>query len=109
MPVRSSGAGAAISAAASAVVLSAAGQQASVSPSFTAEQVGAGRQVFQTNCATCHGADLSGGPCAPRVPGRTFADVWSKRSIRDLLESIRTMPPTNPRMLDDNARVNLAA
>jgi PQQ-dependent dehydrogenase (methanol/ethanol family) len=109
MTVKSFWAGAAISAAASAVVLSAAGQQTSVNPSFTAEQAGAGRLVFQTNCATCHGADLSGGPYAPPLAGRAFVDVWSKRSIRDLIESIRTMPPTNPRMFDDDARLNLAA
>ena len=97
MTVKSFWAGAAISAAASAVVLSAAGQQTSVNPSFTAEQAEAGRPVFQTNCATSHGADLSGGPYAPPLAGRAFVDVWSKRSIRDLIESIRTMPPTTPR------------
>jgi mono/diheme cytochrome c family protein len=109
MTVKRFWAGAAITAAASAVVLSAAGQQTSVTPSFTTEQVGAGRLVFQTNCATCHGADLSGGPYAPPLAGRAFVDVWSTRTIRDLIESIRTMPPTNPRMLDDDARLNLAA
>ena len=102
-------AAAAISAAASAVMLSSAGQQSSVNPSFTAEQARAGQPAFQTNCATCHGADLSGGPYAPPLAGRGFADAWSKRSVRDLIESIRTMPPTNPRMFDDDARLNLAA
>src|SRR5262245_45926247 len=102
-------AAAAISAVAFAVMLSAAGQQSSVNPSFTAEQARAGQSVFQTNCATCHGADLSGGPYAPPLAGRGFADAWSKRSVRDLIESIRTMPPTNPRMFDDDARLNLAA
>src|SRR5262245_6525610 len=102
------GAAAAISAVASAVMVSA-GQQSSVNPSFTAEQARAGQPAFQTNCATCHGADLSGGPYAPPLAGRGFADAWSKRSVRDLIESIRTMPPTNPRMFDDDARVNLAA
>jgi alcohol dehydrogenase (cytochrome c) len=100
---------AAISAAASAVMLSAAGQQSSANPSFTAEQAGAGRAVFQANCATCHGPDLSGGPYAPPLAGRGFADAWSKRSTRDLIETIRTMPPSNPRTFDDDARLNLAA
>jgi len=109
MTVKRIWAGAAVCAAASAVVLSAAGQQTSVTPSFTAEQVGAGRPVFQTNCATCHGADLSGGPYAPPLAGRAFVDAWSSRSTRDMIESIRTMPPTNPRMFDDDARLNLAA
>ena len=108
MTVKGFWAGAAVSAAASAVVLSAAGQQTNATPSFTADQAGAGRPVFQTNCATCHGADLSGGPYAPPLAGRVFVDAWSKRSIRDLIESIRTMPPTNPRTFDDDARLNLA-
>jgi len=99
----------AISAVGAVVLLSAAGQPASVNPSFTAEQARAGQPAFQTNCAACHGADLSGGPYAPPLAGRGFADAWSKRSVRDLIESIRTMPPTNPRMFDDDARLNLAA
>lgn len=102
-------AAAAISAAASAVMLSAAGQQSSGNPSFTAEQARAGQPVFQANCATCHGADLSGGPYAPPLAGRGFTEAWSTRSVRDLLASIRTMPPTNPRMFDDEARLDLAA
>lgn len=102
-------AAAAISAAASAVVLSAAGQQSRANPSFTADQARAGHPVFQANCATCHGADLSGGPYAPPLAGRGFTDTWSTRSVRDLLASIRTMPPTNPRVLDDEARLDLAA
>jgi mono/diheme cytochrome c family protein len=101
-------AAAAISAVASAIMLSAAGQQASVNPSLR-PRARAGQPAFQTNCATCHGADLSGGPYAPPLAGRGFADAWSKRSGRDLIESIRTMPPTNPRMFDDDARLNLAA
>lgn len=102
-------AAAAISAAASAVMLSAAGQQSSANPSYTAEQARAGQPAFQANCATCHGADLLGSPYAPPLAGRGFADAWSTRSVRDLFESIRTMPPTNPRLFDDDARLNLAA
>src|SRR5689334_1141859 len=109
MPIKGFCAGAVVSAAASAFVLSAASQQSSVSPSFTAEQAAAGRQVFQANCATCHGADLSGGPYAPPLAGRAFVDEWSKRSTRDLIESIRTMPPASPRMFDDDVRLSLAA
>ena len=109
MTVKRFWASAVVSAAASPLVLSAAGQQSSVNPPFTVEQAGAGRLVFQTNCATCHGADLLGGPYAPPLAGRAFVDVWSKRSTRDLIESIRTMPPTNPGTLGDDAHLNLAA
>jgi len=67
-------AAAAISAVASAVMLSAAAPQSSVTPSFTAEQARAGQPGFQTNCATCQGPDLAGGPYAPPLAGRGFAE-----------------------------------
>ena len=95
--------------AASALVLSAAGQRPSATGPFTAEQAAAGRAVFQTNCASCHGADLSGGPLAPPLVGRVFADGWSRRTTRELLEAIRSMPPTSPGVLGDDAHVNIAA
>src|SRR5256886_1463501 len=76
-------AGAAIRAAVSAVVLSAAGQQTSGNPSVTSEQAGAGLLLFQTKCARGHCGDLSGGASAPPLACRAFGDVWSERFIRD--------------------------
>src|SRR2546428_5816147 len=95
--------------AASALVLSAAGQQPSATGPFTAEQAAAGLGAFQANCAFCHGADLSGGPSAPPLAGRVFAERWSKRTTGDLLEAIRTMPPTSPGVLGDEIHVTIAA
>ena len=95
--------------AASALVLSAAGQRPPATGPFTAEQAALGLGAFQANCAFCHGADLSGGPSAPPLAGRAFAEGWSKRTTRDLLEAIRTMPPTSPGVLGDETHVNIAA
>src|SRR5262245_43305581 len=98
-----------IGVAGSALVLSAAGQRPPALGPFTAEQAAAGRGVFQTNCAFCHGPDLSGGPLAPPLTGRVFADGWSRRTVRELFEALRSMPPTSPGVLGDGAHVNLAA
>ena len=49
--------GAALAAVCGVVILFA--QQRPAGP-YTAEQVAAGRAAFQTNCASCHAANLSG-------------------------------------------------
>src|SRR5262245_65966913 len=95
--------------AASALVLSAAGQRPSATGPFTAEQAAAGLGAFQANCAFCHGADLSGGPSAPPLAGRMFAERWSKRTTRDLLEAIRTMPPTSHGVIGDETHISMVA
>jgi mono/diheme cytochrome c family protein len=46
--------------------LCAAGALAQQEPSSTAAgDIGSGQQLFQTNCAACHGADAKGTPHAP--------------------------------------------
>ena len=102
-------AGVLLGAAASAVVLSAAGQEPGAAGPFTGEQAAAGGAAFQASCAFCHGANLSGGPYAPPLAGPTFADGWSQRTTLDLIEAIRTMPPGDPGALGDEAHVNMAA
>ena len=109
MRVKVSWAGPLISVAASALVLSAAGQRPPAVGPFSAEQAAAGQAAFQANCAFCHGADLAGGPSAPPLAGRAFGEGWNPRTTRDLLEAIRTMPPTSPGVLGDKAHVSIAA
>ncbi len=109
MRVKVSWAGALISVAASALLLSAAGQQPPVAGTFSAEQAAAGQTAFQKDCAFCHGADLAGGPSAPPLTGRAFREGWSPRPTRNLIEAIRTMPPTSPGVLGDEAHISIAA
>ena len=109
MRIAISRAGALLGAAACAAVLSAAGQQPGAGGSFTAAQAAAGRAAFQANCAFCHGADLSGGPYAPPLAGAAFTDGWARRTTRDLIEAIRTMPPGDPGVLGDEAHAGIAA
>ena len=102
-------AGTLMSVAASALVLSAAGQQPDAAGPFTGEQAAAGGPLFQRNCASCHASDLSGGAMAPALAGPAFANGWNTRTTRDLVDAIRTMPPTTPGVLGDEAHVNIAA
>ena len=109
MRVKVAWAGALISVAASALLLSAAGQQPPAAGTFSAEQAAAGQVAFQKDCAFCHGADLAGGPSAPPLAGRAFREGWSPRLTRNLIEAIRTMPPTSPGVLGDEAHISIAA
>src|SRR5215218_9559839 len=61
-------------------------------PAFTAEQADAGRQVYDTSCASCHMPDLGGRNEAPPLAGPNFA--WRSRPARDLFDYISAqMPP----------------
>src|SRR5438876_10186442 len=65
-----------------------------VAPVFTAAQAGAGRAVYDANCANCHMPDLAGRNEAPPLAGGTFLNAWRNRSTKDLFDLISaTMPP----------------
>jgi len=52
-----------------------------------------GRQLYNSKCLSCHGADLSGGEMAPPLVGITFQSNWNGLSIGDLSERIRVSMP----------------
>jgi ubiquinol-cytochrome c reductase cytochrome c subunit len=52
-------------------------------------EMSAGRAAYEQNCATCHGADLRGGPNAPSLRGVGAADV-------DLMLETGRMPAAVP-------------
>ncbi len=100
-----------ILAAGGAVVL--AGQQNRVQPTtgvFTAEQAASGRNVYQTSCAGCHGADLAGNGNASPLAGSLFMGSWGNRTSGDLIAFLEgAMPPGNPGGLGETAYVNVTA
>src|SRR5688572_825167 len=76
---------------------------------FTAAQANAGQASYQTNCASCHLADLAGQNEAPQLAGPNFRSTWGKRTTRDLIEYMAaTMPPGKPSLAAEEY-VNLAA
>ena len=65
---------------------------------FTEAQAKAGRQVFTSICATCHGSNLQG-KSAPAIAGPDFLKKaqtlgWSVSDLRSLITT--TMPRSNP-------------
>ncbi|MCB2072540.1 MAG: PQQ-binding-like beta-propeller repeat protein [Novosphingobium sp.] len=90
-----------LAAAGSALAFTAANAEAPSAPvrpapvGFTADQVSAGRSLYATACAACHGPALQGG-AAPSLKGRTFMGRWGTSSIGAMFRYIRdTMPPGN--------------
>ncbi len=76
---------------------------------YTADQATLGRTAYQTNCAACHAADLSGRE-GPQLAGATFMSQWGDRTAGELVSFIRaTMPPGAGGTLPDQSYVNLAA
>ena len=64
---------------------------------FTAAQATAGATAYQTNCSSCHAADLGGRNEAPQLAGSNFVAQWGTRTAGELVSYMQTsMPPTNP-------------
>jgi alcohol dehydrogenase (cytochrome c) len=81
-----------------------------VALSFTAAQVEQGRAVYDTNCVTCHGANLDDGPLAAPLKGDAFMRKYGGKPARALFDVLRTTMPTgNPGSLSAEAYAALTA
>jgi len=77
---------------------------------FTTQQADAGRAAYQTNCAGCHAADLSGIGNALPLSGLPFTSSWGNRTVGDLVGFLEgAMPPNNPGGLGEQNYLNIAA
>ena len=64
---------------------------------YTEEQSERGRAVYQKECASCHGPELTGGESAPALTGTGFLANWNGLTVGDLFERMRvSMPQDNP-------------
>lgn len=71
-------------------------------PTFTREQVTAGKVSYNGACATCHGNTLSNGTMGPPLAGQVFERKWARRSVDQLYLYTRDhMPPSRPASLPD--------
>jgi alcohol dehydrogenase (cytochrome c) len=75
---------------------------------YTQDQAVAGRAIYQTNCSSCHAADLSGRE-GPQLAGANFLAQWGDRSAGDLVNYIRLTMPPGGAALPGDSYVNLAA
>jgi len=97
----------AIAALASGAVLM--GRQQPVAGPYAVEQATAGRAAYDTNCASCHGADLTGG-AVPALAGPPFLGSWGSKTTRDLLGLVQTtMPPDKPGGLPEQTYLNIVS
>ncbi len=96
-----------ISAAAAGGVVIVFAQQRPAGP-YSQEQAVAGSAIYQTNCASCHSADLSGRE-GPQLAGANFLAQWGDRTTGELVNSIQTTMPLGGATLPGDSYLNLAA
>ena len=62
---------------------------------YTQAQADRGKTAYGEQCASCHGAELSGGEMAPPLAGGEFTSGWDGLTVGDLFERIRVSMPQN--------------
>ena len=96
--------------ASTAAVVAPAGAQALAASLYSSTQAARGGEVYATNCAVCHGPELTGGGGAPALRGPDFLFGWSPKTTKDLVNFISTnMPPGQGHTLPDAQYVDAAA
>jgi alcohol dehydrogenase (cytochrome c) len=63
--------------------------------SFSEVQVQAGKQVYDLNCASCHGVNMEGAAVIPSLSDASFASKWSEAPLEQLARDLQRMPPGN--------------
>ena len=80
-----------------------------VAPSFTAGQAAHGKSVYDVQCASCHGPNLSDGAYGPPLKGDGFLQKWGGQPMDAVFHAVTTMPVGAPRSLDDETYADLLA
>jgi cytochrome c553 len=76
---------------------------------YSAKQAARGQQIYQTQCAACHGDKLEGAS-GPALAGQDFLSNWSARPLAGLVDKIeKTMPFSQPGSLSRQQSIDLAA
>ena len=77
---------------------------------FSQAQAAAGRSLYASACAECHGVMLGGGSHGPELAGASFTSVWGNRTTQELRGYIvREMPPGRGGSLSSTESLNLVA
>jgi len=76
---------------------------------YTSAQAQRGQTAYESKCASCHRADLSGFS-GPPLKGDLFMDRWREFNLNILFDLIRnTMPADNPGTLSVSAYLDIQA
>jgi len=77
---------------------------------YSQAQAERGRGLYQDQCASCHGSELTGGEMAPPLSGGEFMAGWDGLTIGDLFERIRiSMPQNAPGSLSGQQNADILA
>lgn len=77
---------------------------------YTTAQAERSATRYSEDCATCHAANMRGGPGGPNLTGVEFLFTWNGRTADELVEFVRTsMPPGAGGSLTDADAVDLVA
>jgi cytochrome c len=77
---------------------------------YTDAQAQRGEGFYAKECASCHGAELTGGEAAPPLTGDSFYANWNGLTLGDLFERIRvSMPQNAPGSLSRQENVDILA
>lgn len=80
------------------------------STTYTDLQAQAGKRLYSSNCAGCHGNTLQGTPTAPQLAGSSFMQKWGGRDVQDLRGLIQSsMPPGGNNGISDDQFLQLTA
>jgi mono/diheme cytochrome c family protein len=75
--------------------------------SYTTAQADNGKNVFDQNCAGCHGADLTGGE-GPPLTGMPFIYTWGGQPVAGLIKFVQNnMPASAPGTLTPESTLNV--
>lgn len=76
---------------------------------YTEEQAERGEQAYDEHCASCHGANLSGGS-GPALAGDRFMRSWEGETVWTFFRVTRdTMPQHAPGSLEDETYADITA
>jgi cytochrome c len=77
---------------------------------YNEAQSNRGKDLYTGQCATCHGAQLTGADSAPPLAGPEFLSAWNGMTVGDLAARIRrTMPQDDPGTLSPQQNSDIVA
>ena len=77
---------------------------------YTDQQAQRGRALYETECGSCHGAELEGDAMAPPLAGASFPTNWDGLPLSELADRIRmTMPVDMPGKLNREQTADIIA
>jgi len=62
---------------------------------YSSDQSKRGQSAYASQCASCHGAELTGGESAPPLAGAEFLSNWNGLTVGDLFDRTRSSMPAN--------------